>query len=53
MQGDGEEEGGGGGGERGEEEDEEWKEYTKERERRLKLMEDTWEDEDTRKRKRK
>ena len=45
----------GGGEEEGEgrEADKDWEEYTKEREKRLKLLEDLWEDEDTRKRKRK
>ena len=32
--------------------DKEWEDYTREREKRLKLMEDLWEDEDTRRRKR-
>ena len=42
--------------EEGEEErgrgDREWEDYQREREKRLKIMEDMWEDEDTRKRKR-
>ena len=37
----------------GMERDKEWEEYTREREKRLRLMEELWEDEDTRKRKRK
>ena len=38
--------------EEGGEGDKEWEDYTKAREKRLKMMEELWEDEDTRKRKR-